>query len=444
MATVASTLECVKENLDVYLPETRIEQACREAGHSWRKRKFDPVTTIHLFVLQVLHFNTAITHLRHLANMPINAAAYCKARMRLPVAALEKLLEHTARAIAGARSQRLWCGLRTYLVDASSAIAPDTADNQERFPQPKGQAQGCGFAVPKLLGLFDAMTGVLVKVIFSALYTHDLRGMPQVHAALKAGDLIVGDRAFCAYAHLALLQAQQVAGLFRMHASRITSFSGRKSKDRQRRRRRKGVVKHLGPQDRVVLWTKPRDGYAPAWIPLAQFRMLPDSMLVRELRFTLPARGQRTHTVILATTLLDPRCYPADAIAKLFGVRWTVETHFGELKTTLNMRRTKCQTAQGVEKEILVFCLVYNLIHALMLKAAEQQHVTPDRISFLDTLRWLVSAHPGEPMPCLLINPRRPHRHQPRVVKDRHDGYQRMTVPRATMNAHPERWPGRK
>jgi hypothetical protein len=72
-----------------------------------------------------------------------------------------------------------------------------------------------------------------------------------------------------------------------------------------------------------------------------------------------------------------------------------VETHFGQLKTTLKMRQVKSRTAQGVLKELTVYALVYNLIHRVMLQAAGRQGVTPDRIGFLDTLRWLLEhLHP--------------------------------------------------
>jgi putative transposase len=53
-----------------------------------------------------------------------------------------------------------------------------------------------------------------------------------------------------------------------------------------------------------------------------------------ELRYTIPAKGQRTRVVTIATTLLDPMRYPKQEITALYGVRWTVETHFAELKTT--------------------------------------------------------------------------------------------------------------
>jgi hypothetical protein len=450
MATVASTLERVKQDLHRYLPITLIEQACKDAGHHWRKRKFDPVTTLQLFVLQILWCNTAITHLRHLAQRPINAAAYCKARMRLPLAALQRLLEHSAEAIFGVSGQNLWCGLRTYLVDATCALAPDTPNNQRSFPQPKGQKRGCGFPVPKLLGLFDAASGVIVRVLFTPLYCHDLPGMIGLHSALGAGDLVVGDRAFCSYAHLAVLRARQVLALFRLHASRTASFERHRRGKRHQRRRSQGrqwhgqLVQRLGPGDQLVRWTKPGEGTRPKWLSLAQYRTLPQELLIRELRFVIPGHGGRTRVVTVATTLLDPELYPKRQIAELYGVRWTIETHFAELKTTLKMRRIKCQTAVGAQKEMVVYCLVYNLTRALMLEAAQRQKVAPNRISFIDTLRWMLTARPGEALPILLTKPRRKDRHQPRVVKDRHDGYQRMTRPRAVMNRHPEKWPGRK
>ena len=55
--------------------------------------------------------------------------------------------------------------------------------------------------------------------------------------------------------------------------------------------------------------------------------------------------------------------------------------------------------------------LGYNLVHTVMLEAARRQKTTPDRISFIDTVRWLLSAEPGEALPDLLINPSRPDRH---------------------------------
>jgi len=74
-----------------------------------------------------------------------------------------------------------------------------------------------------------------------------------------------------------------------------------------------------------------------------QYESLPATLRVRELRYWLPRKGQRTVCVTIATTLLDAVRYPKDKITALYRVRWAAETHFAELKTTLKMRRVKSQ-----------------------------------------------------------------------------------------------------
>lgn len=441
MVSVASALERIKQDLDPFLPEASIRAACRQAGHRWRERKLGPVQTIHLFVLQVLCFNTAMTHLRHLSKAAVNASAYCKARRRLPLKVLEALLEQSAAAMhKGCVPAAWWCGLRPYLVDGSSTIAPDTPDSQKAFGQPKGCKEGCGFPVPKLLGLFDACSGLMLKVLSFPLYTHEQSKVWMLHPLLGAGDLLVGDRGFCSFVHLAMLFSRGVHGLFRIHQKTIVSFrphrkhrakysKGKKVSGGGKPMPRSRFVKRLGKHDQVVEWFKSATS-RPKWMDKEEFELLPESLMVRELRFWIAAKGQRTRVVTIATTLLDPALYPKEKIAELYGVRWRVETHFGELKTTLKMRKVKSKTAEGVLKELAVYALVYNLVHCLMCKAAAVQGVEPHRISFIDTVRWLLSAAPGEELPPLIVNPHRPGRHEPRVVKDLQDTYTKMTKPR--------------
>ena len=142
--------------------------------------------------------------------------------------------------------------------------------------------------------------------------------------------------------------------------------------------------------------------------------------------------------VTVATTLLDPVKYPKGEVAKLYGLRWEVETHFLELKTLLRMRRVKSRTADGVRKELAVYCLVYNLVRAATARAAARQGTTPARVSFLDAVRWLLSAAPGDGVPDLVVNPEREGRHEPRVVKDLQDTYRKMTLPRRQMRRRPD------
>jgi hypothetical protein len=177
-----------------------------------------------------------------------------------------------------------------------------------------------------------------------------------------------------------------------------------------------------------VEWKRP--GTKPKWMTAEQWAALPATLMLRELRYVLPRDGRRTLSVTIVTTLLDPELYPKEKIAALYGVRWTVETHFAELKTTLKMRKLKSTTPEGVLKELIAYTLVYNLVHAVMQLAAARQGVTPDRISFIDTIRWLLTAAADAELPDLVINPRRPGRHEPRVTKDRQDSYPKMCRPR--------------
>jgi hypothetical protein len=322
-------------------------------------------------------------------------------------------------------------------------LGPDTPDSRRQFGQPPGQKVGCGFPVPKVLALFDAFSGMVIEALCLPLFTHEQSGVWRLHPMLGPGDLLVGDRGFCSYVHLAMLHLRGVAGLFRMHQRQIVDFRpGRKARRKGHTGRpRSRFVKRLGKHDQLVAWVKPKQ--RPQWMThlAARFDALPVELLVRELRYTIKAAaGRRTRVVTIITTLLDPASYPKDKVAELYGLRWSVETHFAELKTTLRMRRVKSATPDGVRKELAVYCLVYNLVRAVMLAAARRQDTTPDRISFIDALRWLLSAATaGQDVPVLVINPRREGRHEPRVIKNLRDNYRKMTMPRAQMRRSLER-----
>jgi hypothetical protein len=448
MASVSQALKRIKSDLCKLMPDESILAACRDAGHRWRERQLGPVRTLHLFILQVMACNTAMTHLRLLAGELFSVAAYCEARKRLPLTALQALLRDSSVALRKAAAQAagtdddgasisLWHGLRAFLVDGTSTITPDTSSLQKAFGQPTNQKPGCGFPVPKLLALFDAFSGMIVEMLGFPLYTHEQSKVWLLHPFLKAGDLLVGDRGFCSFVHLAMLHARNVHACFRCHQRQTVNFRPhRKSRDQSAKKDKTGVptsqfVRRLGKHDQIVRWKRPN--LQPPWMTTEQWADMPEWLEVRELRYTLKNKGQRTHEVTIATTLLDPKLYSRENLAELYDTRWRVETRFSELKTTLKMRKLKAKSEDGVLKELAAYCLVYNMVRAVTAAAALIQHVNPDRISFIDALRWLLWTAPGEPIPALVVNPLRKDRHEPRVVKERYASYPRMTRPRAEL-----------
>jgi hypothetical protein len=288
------------------------------------------------------------------------------------------------------------------------------------------------------LALFDAYTGYLLRAVPAPLRTHDLAHAACVHPSLQRGDVLVGDRAFCSYAHLALCRQRGLHGLFRAHQRLLISF-------RPRRRHAprggnaaqcKGLprsrwLRRLGRRDQLVEYYKPED--KPDWMSEADYAALPDTLTVRELRFRVQVPGRRVREITLVTTLLDPRRYSAKALAKLYELRWQVEINLRHLKTTLKMDVLHSQTFLGILKELQVFVIVYNLVRRVMAEAARRQQVSPSRISFADALHWLQEARPGDELPQLKVNPERPGRVEPRVRKRRPKQYDLMNKPRAVL-----------
>ena len=97
----------------------------------------------------------------------------------------------------------------------------------------------------------------------------------------------------------------------------------------------------------------------------------------------------------------------------------------------MGMDVLRCTSYVGVVKELLVFVTVYNLVRRVMFQASRRQGVQPDRISFVDALRWLRHARPGEGLRRLRVNPERPGRAEPRAKKRRAKSYPLLRKPRA-------------
>ena len=65
---ITAVLTRLKTDWTTQLQPDAILAACQEAGYtSWRDRVLTPVTTIQLFLLQILHGNTACRHVPHLS-----------------------------------------------------------------------------------------------------------------------------------------------------------------------------------------------------------------------------------------------------------------------------------------------------------------------------------------------------------------------------------------
>jgi hypothetical protein len=431
-------LQRLRQDHSAHLAPEAIEDACRQEGYTWRKRLLDPVMTIYLFLLQILHGNTACTHVVQFGRWTFTDSAYCQARKRLPLRVFHRLLEWIAAAArrATAAAPR-WFGHRVWVLDGSSFSMPDTPELQAAFGQPGNQRPGCGFPVAKWLALFDVGTGMLLRSATAPLRSHEMARCGAISDDLEQGDIVMGDRGLCSYAHLALLVLRGLHGLFRVHQKQIVDFTpGRPRATGHEFDSAAGLphsrwVLAQGAADQIVVWYKPKS--KPTWMSAEEYAALPAELLVRELRYRVEAPGFRVGSVTVVTTLLEAAIYPAEEVASLYFRRWLVEVNFKHIKITMKMDVLHCETVEGVLKELAMFALVYNLVRSVTTESARAQGVAPERISVIDTIRWLIGIEGDGDVTVLVINPVRPGRVEPRVVKRRPKQYYRMTEPRAVL-----------
>ncbi len=419
---VAELKSSIRESLDPQI----IRDACQQVGHRWRVRLLDPVTTILMFALQIVHANTACTHVaRLMPGVRTTDSAYCQARQRIPLAAFRILMQAVTRRLMATIDNvfDLWHGHRVFFVDGSSCSMPDTPSLQATFGQPTQQKKGCGFPIATIVALFHS-SGLLIDMLVEPLHCHEASIVHRLFNHLRAHDILVGDRAFAGYVLLAMLDERDVLVVMREHQCRPVDF-------------RRG--KRIAKEDRIVDLTRPPT--APSWLDREEFDRLPRQLQVRQVRYQIVAKGYRTQTIALVTTLLDAREYPLAELAELYGDRWEVETCFRHLKQTLRMDVLRCQTSEGVRKELLMYGIVYNLVRTLMLEAGVRQGVPPERISFIDVVRYVATGQVDlDNLPRFIVNPYRPGRLQPRVVKRRPKQYPWLTYPRSEMVKRMQSW----
>lgn len=410
---IAGAVSRIKGDFGDIFEKQGLKDLCRQSGCKWRERILPPAKTIELLLMQVLYGNTAINHLRHIAGVNFSASAFCQARARVPLEVLQKILTKLGKKFLKNTDDR-WLGHRTFLIDGSSFSTPDTETLGKHFNYPSGQKVGCGFPVGHLLTLFHAKTGMIQSLVPAQCHTHDMSQVSQLHPLLNKGDVLVGDRAFCSFAHVSLLLKHQLHAVLRMH-QRIIASNLR-------------CIKRITKNDKIVELIKPK--YPGSWMSRDVFDLLPHTIIVRWISYRINKPGFRTKEVSILTTLLDNVHYPASEIQELYRSRWEVETNFNHLKTTMGMDTLRCKTVAGILKEIYAFAIVYNLVRIVMYQAAKNQLVSINRISFIDALRWLCHCTPSQTLHLIVI-PIREDRHFPRAIKRRPKQYDRLNKPRS-------------
>ena len=428
------------------LTEEVIAQALA-AITGWLDRIFPPLVTLWVFLGQVLSADLScraavarlIAHRRARGQRPCSAqtGAYCQARKRLPESFFGDVACSVGRALDDqAEGRWLWHGRRVYLFDGPTVTMPDTPKNQAAYPQVYNQKPGLGFPIARLGALISLWCGAVVNLGFCQ-YAGKGQGevnlLRRLWDVLRPGDVLLADRLTANWANMVFLRQRGVELVSRLNKAH------RKADFRRGRR--------LGVDDHIVRWAKPTSIRS---LDRETYQALPQSVTVREVRVRVPQPGFRTKSIVVVTTLLDPRQATKEDLGALYRARWNAELDLCAIKSAMQMRELRCKTPEMVRKEVWAHILAYNLIRTVMAQAAATHGVLPRSISFTGAMQTLEAFQPlleygtardaagrmrlYQDLLDAIASHRvgdRPDRYEPRLKKRMRNYYDWLTEPRA-------------
>jgi hypothetical protein len=249
-------------------------------------------------------------------------------------------------------------------------------------------------------------------------------------ASLDAGDVAVFDRYYCSFLMIALLQLQGTDVCARLHHKRNSDFR---------------TGERLGQGDHIIVWTRPAK---PEWMDQETYDRIPETLELRELRYTVVEKGRRTKTITVVTTLRDAEIHRHGEIAELYGFRWNSELDIRAIKSSLHLGHVRCKSPEMVRRELRTTLLAYNLIRTTAANAAALHGKQPRQISFTGTCQYVLSSWQLISCGTMRVEPLRKHclkllahiaacevanrpgRLEPRVLRRRRHGYPLMQKPR--------------
>lgn len=370
-----------------------------------------------------------------------NTASFCNARKNISSQTILQILQ----SLSGLSQEQnfkelLWQGRSVKVIDTTNCDLPDTLENQKAYPQPSSQKPGCGFPKMNLLAVFSLSLGTIVDFRKGHCKLSEKALFRSAMDSFQKNDIILGDRAFDAYADFHFLSRRKVNFVIRA---------------KEKNRKNIKVIKKLGKNDHLVQLQKP--SRPSIGIDKETWKSLPEYTILRRIKYNIDIKGFRSNQVTILTDLVNHKLYTASSLKELYYRRWRAELCFRDIKEIMGMDVLSCKTPDMVEKELYMYIIAYNLIRNIMNLAALKNVEDPERISFkrsLDFFREILpfiamNIHDQAQLTNLLEimydniatmkNPNRPYRREPRAKKRRPKRYQLLTKPRSVFREIPHR-----
>lgn len=410
-----------------------IRQALRRTqAETIRRRKLPHEAVVWLVVGIALFRNRSIDAVvKHLAlarssepprpsptGSPVSSAAVARARHRVGSEPLADLFRITAESWTSEfRETNCWHDLEVFAIDGTGLRIADTAANEEFFGRPGSGRSKAAYPQARIVGVLAVGSRIVCDAAVGDQQQGEQSLARDLIERMPDRSVLILDRGFVNHTMFARTMA---AGTERHFLCRAKANLVSKR------------VRILGRNDSLVQInvSAPDRRNDPA---------LPETITVRLIQYTIP--GFRPATLV--TSLLDPQRFPRSEIVDLYHERWEIETAYDEIKThTLEREETiRSRSPELVRQEIYGLLVAYNLLRAVMARAAAIAGVAAARMSFRNSLFELrdffslaADTAPGN-IPglyrrlcsrlALLVLPERRPRRYPRAVKIKMSNYKR-------------------
>jgi hypothetical protein len=306
------------------------------------------------------------------------AGAIGTARRRLGADPVETIVRQVIRPAASSRTQGAWYrDWRLVAFDGTTFTVPDTEENDEEFGRPgSGRGDGKG-AYPQTQAacLVELGTHAVFDARLEPYRVLENKLIEEMFAALCPGMLVLADRGVYSFHRWMSAVDTGADLLWRVSSSLI-----------------------LRPVERLVDGSYLAEIIPPRKSDAVSFRL-------RVIEYRLPdVQDGKDDLYRLVTTILDPAQASAKDLAVLYHERWDIEGFFKQIKSVqLNADRIfRSKSPDGVRQEFWAHLAVHYATMRIVVDAADQAKLDPDRISHKNTVRiirsriWIPDAFPPD------------------------------------------------
>ncbi len=275
-------------------------------------------------------------------------SSLCKARRKLPAKYIKDMFTRTIQKSRQLGPKRLWKGRRLFAIDGTTVTLPRSKELKQAFGCHTSKEGEAHYPQALLVELFNVLTDEVCEFTLSPVNTSERKQALLLLDQLEAGDIVLEDRGYPSWALFWEHQKRGVDFITRMLTNKpwpvVQKFLASGKRDQR-------VVLPMSKKARQLYKNDPS---------------VPKSLTIRLIRLTL----KTGKIVVLATSLLSRKKYPAKEIREIYPQCWPVEEGNKSLKCHQVIEKFHAKDVNGIYQEVNAHYLLMAITRLLMLQAA--------------------------------------------------------------------------